>query len=85
MQIEGLHWQAPALHVECVLHWVTAPTGQLSPSRAQWTDVLLAPQESLGVLAAVQPLGSVLHLQSAAPADGVAHDWCGPQATAVSA
>jgi hypothetical protein len=73
-------------HAECVLHWVTVLTGQLLLSSEQWTDVLPVPQMSLGVvlLPTVQPFGSVLHVQAAAPGEPV-QVWFEAQATGAAA
>jgi hypothetical protein len=64
---------------------VTTLVGQLLASSAQWTVVLFAPHMSLGVelLAIVQPFGSALHVQAAAPGAPV-QVWFAAQATGVS-
>ena len=83
----ALHAQRPdvPLHVECALHAVVVPTGQLSAVSAQCTDVVPLLQRSPGVLPVLQkPLGSALQVQAAAPPDPV-HDLLWLHATAVSA
>jgi len=75
-----------ASQVECALHAVTVLTGQLFASSEQWTDVVPLLQMSLGVvlLPVLQPFGSALHVQAAAPGAPV-HVWFAAQATGAAA